>query len=83
MLFRSMLGAILLIGFGPALVERVLPSVVDTAWLVFLAAGLGLIVWVGLGSGRRYMRREVIPQLAKALRPFGRPPTKSRPCSPR
>lgn len=66
----AMLGAVLLIAFGPALVEAVAPSVVDTAWLVFLAAGLGLIVWVGLGSGRRYMRREVIPQLAKALRPL-------------
>lgn len=38
--------------------------------LVFLAAGTGLVVWQVIASGSRFMRREIVPVLAAALKPL-------------
>ena len=66
----AILGAFLLFMFGSAAARAVAPDSADGAVLLLLALGIGVVIWQGLGASRRFMRREVIPQLARALRPL-------------
>ncbi len=66
----AIVAALALMIIGPSAVRAVAPGVADDSVIVFILGGLGLIIWQGLASGRRYMRREVIPVLAKSLRPL-------------
>lgn len=66
----AMIGAVALTFAGGWVGEHVFP---DSAGMVLLiAAGIGaaLVVWQFVESGSRFMRREIIPALAKALDPL-------------
>jgi hypothetical protein len=66
----SLVAALLLLMFGPALVAAVAPDSSDLAVLVSLAVGVVLVGWQVALSGRRFMRRQVVPVLARSLRPL-------------
>lgn len=66
----SLLAALLLLMFGPALAAAVAPDSSDIAVLMSLAIGVVLVGWQMALSGRRFMRRQVVPVLARALRPL-------------
>jgi hypothetical protein len=64
-------GAIALTLFGPGLVQLIAPST-DGGNLALscLAVGLAAIVWQAVASRPRFVRRAVLPVLARALRPL-------------
>jgi hypothetical protein len=68
----SLVAAVALVTFGlPAVGSlRLFPDSEGTVLLVFLGACIALVAWQGLQSGRRFMRREVLPVLAKTLQPL-------------
>ena len=66
----SLIAAIGLFVVGPALTHKAFPDSADLAVLVFLGLGVLLVGWQAVMSGRRFMRRQVIPVLAKALQPL-------------
>lgn len=55
---------------GPALVRKVAPDSAEPALLVFMALGVLLVIVQMALAGGRFMRREVVPVLAKCLRPL-------------
>ena len=55
---------------GPALVRKVAPDSADLAVLVCMALGVVLVIVQIALAGGRFMRREVLPVLAKCLRPL-------------
>lgn len=55
---------------GPALVRKVAPDSAELAVLVFMALGVLLVIVQMALAGGRFMRREVVPVLAKCLRPL-------------
>lgn len=66
----SLLAALLLLVFGPALGTAVAPDASDIAVLASLGMGVVLVGWQMALSGRRFMRRQVVPVLARSLRPL-------------
>ncbi|SFU73147.1 hypothetical protein SAMN05216350_104222 [Polaromonas sp. YR568] len=54
----------------PALTRVVAPDQAEVAVLVAMAAGIVLVIWQIAVSGRRFMRRDVVPLLAKSLNPL-------------
>jgi hypothetical protein len=69
----AIVAAILLIFVGaPRLIEsEVLPNAQPEAVFgAFAAVGIALIVWQVIASGSRFIRREVVSRLAKALKPL-------------
>lgn len=66
----TLLGAFLLFTFGSGIARAVAPDAQDASVLVLLALAVALVAWQGLGSSRRFMLREIIPPLARALRPL-------------
>jgi hypothetical protein len=64
-------GAVAMTIFGPGMVQLVAPAN-DSASLVlvFLALGLAGIVWQAVAARPRFVRRVVLPALARALRPL-------------
>jgi hypothetical protein len=66
----AMAGALLLILAMPALGALVLPEQPELLILGAIAAGAVLVVWQIAVSGRRFMRREIIPRLDRALKPL-------------
>jgi hypothetical protein len=64
-------GAIALVIFGPGLVQLAAPSLDDVNLvLTFLGIGLGIIGWQAFASRLRFVRRAVLPPLARSLRPL-------------
>ena len=64
-------GAIALTMFGPGLVQLLAPGADDGPLvLIFLAIGLAAIVWQAAAARPRFVRRAVLPVLARALRPL-------------
>lgn len=55
---------------GPALVRKVAPDSAELAVLVCMALGVVLVIVQIALAGGRFMRREVLPVLAKCLRPL-------------
>jgi hypothetical protein len=55
---------------GPLLAAQLRSGAGFDAFLIALALGAVLVVWMGVGAGRRYLARQVIPALATALRPL-------------
>jgi len=55
---------------GPATVRAVAPDAADLAVLVCMALGVLLVIVQIALAGGRFMRREVLPVLAKCLRPL-------------
>ena len=66
----SLVAAITLLFFGPPAVRSLFPDSEGTVLLVFIGVGIALVAWQGIQSGRRFMRREVLPVLAKTLQPL-------------
>jgi hypothetical protein len=46
------------------------PDVTPQATAISICAGLSVIIWQLIGSGSRFMRREIIPVLARSLAPL-------------
>ena len=55
---------------GPVVTRRLPPGVGGWVLLALVLAGLALVVWQFVVAGRRFMRRQVLPVLAKALGPL-------------
>jgi len=66
----SIVAAIVLMVLGPALVSVVAPNAADVAIPVFIALGLALVIWQMMSGGRRFMKREIVPVLARTLGPL-------------
>ena len=66
----SLVGAIILLIVAPTLGRAVGVNEPESVVLLALCVGIAVVVWQGLGSRKRFMRREVLPALAKALRPL-------------
>jgi hypothetical protein len=64
------LGAIGLLITVPALTRAVAPARAEEAVLLTMAVGIALVIWQIAVSGRRFMRRDVVPALVKALNPL-------------
>ncbi|WKB50639.1 hypothetical protein [Eleftheria terrae] len=63
-------GALALTAVGPGVVRSVYPDAAELSLLVFMGLGALLLVWQFALSGRRFMRRDVIPTLAMSLHPL-------------
>jgi len=66
----AFLATILALFGGIFLVGLVAPSATDSAALTIVSLGALYIVWSALGSGRRYLRSEIVPVLVRTLRPI-------------
>jgi hypothetical protein len=66
----SLIAAIGLLAIGPALMHKAFPDSADLFVLIFMCLGVLLVGWQAIMSGRRFMRRHVVPVLAKSLRPL-------------
>ena len=66
----AILAALVLILVGPALSRVVTPEMIELTLLVGLVIGFALVIWQGSMSGRRFMNRQIVPALAKTLRPL-------------
>jgi hypothetical protein len=66
----SILGAIGLLIVGPGLAHAVAPDQADLSVLLFILLGFALVVWQIIASGRRFMKKEIVPVLAGSLRPL-------------
>lgn len=66
----SFLAAVLLLIFGASAVRVVAPDHAEQSALVFAVLGILLVGWQFVQSGRRFMRREIVPVLAKSLAPL-------------
>lgn len=53
-----------------AAIERFLPDFSGLSFLILLGVGFVVVVWRMLGYGRRFMRRQIIPRLVRALEPL-------------
>jgi hypothetical protein len=66
----ALAAAIALLIVTPGVGKLFLP---DSSGLLFLASaalGIGLVVWQVVASGTRFMKREIVPVLAKSLNPL-------------
>lgn len=66
----TFIGAVGLISICPPIFHAVAPGIEDQAILVAVAAGAVVVFWQIAMTGRRYMRRKIIPVLAGALQPL-------------
>lgn len=66
----AVLGTIGLLVALPALTRAVAPDQAEAALLVALGIGIVLVIWQIAVSGRRFMRRDVVPVLVKSLNPL-------------
>ena len=66
----SMVAAIALLIVGPALAHAVVPDAAEMSVLFFIVSGVSLVTWQVVASGRRFMKRHVVPVLATSLRPL-------------
>lgn len=66
----AILLALGLLGIGPALIHALAPNHDEFGLLLSLLLGAALIGWQVLASGRRFMRWQIAPHLAGALRPL-------------
>jgi hypothetical protein len=66
----AMSGAVVLMFAGDWVARQFFADSAGTVLLIAAGIGAALIVWQFVESGSRYMRREIIPALAKALGPL-------------
>lgn len=62
--------AALLMAFGPEVVGHFLPEGAPSALPFFVWAGIILVLWQFIVSGRRFMNRQILPLLARSLHPI-------------
>lgn len=55
---------------APAITNAFAPDSTDRAVLVALAIGAVLVIWQFMAAGSRFMRKEILPTLAKSLAPL-------------
>ncbi len=66
----SMLGVIVFFMVIPEFVQKTFPRYAEESLLIFVALSIVFLGWQFMTAGRRFMRRQIIPVLAKALRPL-------------
>ena len=66
----SMLGVIAFFMLVPGLVQNYFPKYAEQSLLTFIAFSVLFLGWQFMTAGRRFMRRQIIPLLAKAIRPL-------------
>lgn len=66
----SIAGAICLMVFGSSLVRTLAPDMAELSVLIFIVLGVVLVVWQIVISGRRFLKRQIVPSLAKTLDPL-------------
>ncbi|WP_457423800.1 hypothetical protein [Roseateles sp. P5_E7] len=66
----AIVAALVLLIVGPASLHGLMPGEEGSLFLIFGILGLGLVVWQGIQSGRRFMQKAVLPLLARALHPL-------------
>lgn len=66
----SMVAALALLTFGTAAARTVAPDSTDVSMLAFLGIGVVLVGWQMALSGTKFMNHQVVPKLARALRPL-------------
>lgn len=66
----AVLGTIGLLVALPALTRAVAPDHAEEAVLLAMAVGIALVIWQIAVSGRRFMRRDVVPALVKSVSPL-------------
>lgn len=66
----ALAAAVGLLFLAPPVGRRLLPDSPEILFLVFLAVGIGLVVWQVIASGSRFMTGEIVPVLVKSLRPL-------------
>lgn len=47
--------------------QALVPDIAGKLFLVAMAIGVGLVIWQFFAAGKRFMRKEILPPLAKAL----------------
>jgi hypothetical protein len=65
----ALLGGIVAFIVGLIAASRFAPTVADKSSVIILVLGILLVAWQGLGSRRRFMRREIIPVVVKTIGP--------------
>jgi len=63
-------GLVAMLYIAPAVMHKVAPDKSDDAVLFVLIAGVLLVLWQVAMTGRRFIRREIAPVAAQALRPL-------------
>lgn len=66
----ALVAALALMVLGGAVIRARFPIADDLILMLAVLPGLALVTWKGIGTGRRYMKREVIPVLATSLKPL-------------
>lgn len=66
----ALIGAVALLIVGPALGRVVAPDSEGAVLLTSLSMGFLMVLWQGIGAGKRFMRRQITPVLAKCLFPL-------------
>lgn len=66
----ALLGAIAVLCAAPVMASAVGQDAEGKIFLVAIAIGTALVIWQSLESGPRYMRKEILPVLAKSLKPL-------------
>lgn len=64
------LGAIALLIASPAFAKAFMPDQAEPIFLTSLSLGVLLVVWQIAVSGQRYLRKQILPTLAIALKPL-------------
>jgi hypothetical protein len=55
---------------GSYVIKRLFPDALEMSMLAILVVGLILVVWQISQAGKRFMRRQIVPMLARTLRPL-------------
>jgi len=66
----ALIGALVLLIIGPVLGHVVAPDSEEAVLLTSLSMGFLMVLWQGIGAGKRFMRRRIMPVLAKCLFPL-------------
>jgi hypothetical protein len=66
----ALAAAVALLVLAEPVGKLLLPDAPEILVLVVLATGIGLVAWQVVASGSRFMKREVVPVLATALKPL-------------
>jgi hypothetical protein len=66
----SMLGVVVFFMVVPGIVEKIAPASAPDALLIMIGVSALFIVWQFITAGQRYLRNQIIPPLAQAIRPL-------------
>jgi hypothetical protein len=66
----AFLGAIALMFISTAIARALIPNQAEPVLLTSIALGVLMVIWQLIGTGKRFMLREILPALATALKPL-------------